>query len=45
MLLQVQRAATDAQRVDFLGRVDGTVITPDDIVAAIEGKESAYHAQ
>ena len=45
MLLQVQRAATDSQRVDFLGRIDGTVITPDEIVAAYEGKEDMTHAQ
>ena len=45
MLLQVQRAATDTQRVDFLGRIDGTVITPDEIVAAFEGKEDMTHAQ
>ena len=45
MLLQVQRAAADTQRVDFLGRIDGTVITPDEIVAAFEGKEDMTHAQ
>lgn len=45
MLLEVQRAAAGAVKVDFLGRLDGTVISPEEMVAAIEGKEVPYHAQ
>ena len=45
MLLELQRAAAGAAKIDFLGRLDGTVISPEEIVAAIEGKEGQYHAQ
>ena len=39
MLLEVQRAAAGALPVDFLGRVDGTVISPDDILAKLDEME------
>ena len=39
MLLEVQRAAAGALPVDFLGRVDGTVISPADILAVLEESE------
>ena len=39
MLLEVQRTVGGALPVDFLGRVDGTVISPDDILAKLEETE------
>ena len=45
MLLEVQRAAAGALPVDFLGRIDGTVISPEDILAALEEKEGSRHAE
>lgn len=39
MLLEVQRAAAGALPVDFLGRVDGTVISPNDILAKLDEME------
>ncbi len=39
MLLEVQRAAAGALPVDFLGRVDGTVISPADILARLDEME------
>ena len=45
MLLEVQRVAGSDIKIDFLGRIDGTVITPDEIVSAYEGKEDSRHAQ
>ena len=44
MLLEVQRAAADALSVDFLGRIDGTVISPDDILAKLR-EGVASHAE
>ena len=39
MLLEVQRTAAGALPVDFLGRVDGTVISPNDILAKLDEME------
>lgn len=35
MVLEVERVVKDACRIDFLGRYNGTVITPDDLLAKI----------
>ena len=45
MLLEVQRAAAGALPVDFLGRIDGTVISPDDILAKLDEMEGNHHAE
>ena len=45
MLLEVQRTVAGALPVDFLGRVDGTVISPDDILAKLEEMEGRHHAE
>ena len=45
MLLEVQRTVAGALPVDFLGRVDGTVISPDDILAKLDEMEGAHHAE
>ena len=45
MLLEVQRVVGGALPVDFLGRIDGTVITPQEILDKLEGKEGASHAE
>ena len=45
MLLEVQRTAAGALPVDFLGRIDGTVISPDDILAKLEEREGESHAE
>ena len=45
MLLEVQRAAAGALPVGFLGRVDGTVISPADILAKLEEMEGNNHAE
>ena len=39
MLLEVQRSAEGRVPVDFLGRIDGTVISPADILAKLNEKE------
>ena len=45
MLLEVQRAAAGALPVDFLGRIDGTVISPGDILAKLDEMEENHHAE
>ncbi len=45
MLLEVQRAAAGALPVEFLGRVDGTVISPADILAKLDEMEGTHHAE
>ena len=45
MLLEVQRCAAGALPVDFLGRVDGTVISPADILAKLDEMEGTHHAE
>lgn len=35
MLMEVQRAVKGNVPVSFVGKIDGTTITPDDILAAI----------
>ena len=45
MLQEVQKAAAGALPVDFLGRVDGTVISPDDILAKLDEMEGTHHAE
>ena len=45
MLLEVQRAAAGALPVDFLGRIDGTVISPADILAKLSEMEGKNHAE
>ncbi len=40
MLLEVQRAVGGAVPVDFLGRVDGTVISPRDILEKLKETEA-----
>ncbi len=45
MLLEVQRAAAGALPVDFLGRIDGTVISPADILAKLNETEGSHHAE
>ena len=45
MLLEVQRAAAGALPVDFLGRIDGTVISPGDILAKLDEMEGNHHAE
>ena len=45
MLLEVQRAAAGTLPVGFLGRVDGTVISPADILAKLEEMEGNNHAE
>ena len=45
MLREVQRTVGGSVSVDFLGRVDGTVITPDEILAKLSEKEGEKHAQ
>lgn len=37
LLLEVQRVAAGRCRIDFIGRVDGTVITPDEIADKVRG--------
>ena len=44
MLLEVQRCVAGALPVDFLGRIDGTVISPDDILAKLR-EGAASHAE
>jgi 2-oxoglutarate ferredoxin oxidoreductase subunit alpha len=44
MLLEVQRTVAGALPVDFLGRVDGTVIPPEDILAKLR-EEGQRHAE
>ena len=44
MLLEVQRTVAGALPVDFLGRIDGTVIPPEDILAKLR-EEGASHAE
>jgi 2-oxoglutarate ferredoxin oxidoreductase subunit alpha len=36
--LEVERCVAGACKVDFLGKVDGSVITPDEILVALEEK-------
>ena len=45
MLLEVQRTVGGALPVDFLGRIDGTVISPEDILAKLEETEGSRHAE
>ena len=45
MLLEVQRTVGGALPVDFLGRVDGTVISPADILAKLNETEGTHHAE
>ena len=45
MLLEVQRTIAGALPVGFLGRVDGTVISPADILAKLEEMEGNNHAE
>ena len=45
MLLEVRRTVGGALPVDFLGRIDGTVISPEDILAKLEETEGSRHAE
>ncbi len=45
MLLEVQRAAAGALPIGFLGRIDGTVISPADILAKLDEMEESRHAE
>ena len=45
MLIEVQRTIAGALPVGFLGRVDGTVISPADILAKLEEMEGNSHAE
>ncbi len=45
MLLEVQRVAGNEKPVDFLGRIDGTVITPEEILNKLAEMEGEHHAQ
>ena len=45
MLLEVQRAVGNALPVGFLGRIDGTVISPEDILDRLKETEGGDHAQ
>ncbi len=45
MLLEVQRTVAGALPVDFLGRIDGTVISPSDILEKLEEREETRHAE
>ena len=44
MLLEVQRSVAGALPVEFLGRIDGTVISPEDILARLR-EGGASHAE
>ena len=45
MLQEVLRTVSGALPVDFLGRIDGTVISPEDILAKLEETEGSRHAE
>ena len=45
MLQEVLRTVGGALPVDFLGRIDGTVISPEDILAKLEETEGSRHAE
>ena len=45
MLLEVQRVTRCEKPVHFLGRVDGTVISPADILAKLNEMEGTHHAE
>lgn len=45
MLLEVKRTVEGAVPVDFLGRIDGSVIAPDDILSKLEETEGRDHAE
>ena len=45
MLQEVLRTVSGALPVDFLGRIDGTVISPEDILAKLEEMEGSRHAE
>ena len=45
MLLELQRTVAGTLPVDFLGRVDGTVISPADILAKLSEREGKNHAE
>ena len=45
MLLEVQRTVSGALPVEFLGRVDGTVISPDDILEKLREMGDLNHAE
>ncbi len=45
MLLEVQRVAGREKPVCFLGRIDGTVISPQDILAKLSEMEENHHGE
>ena len=45
MLQEVQRTVSGAVPVGFLGRIDGTVISPDDILEKLREMEDLHHAE
>lgn len=45
MLLEVQRTVSCTIPVEFLGRVDGTVISPEDILKKLREMEDLHHAE
>ena len=45
MLLEVQRIVGQEVPVHFLGRIDGTVISPQDIIAKLNEMEETHHAE
>ena len=45
MLQEVLRTVSGALPVDVLGRIDGTVISPEDILAKLEETEGSRHAE
>lgn len=45
MLQEVQRTVSGALPVGFLGRIDGTVISPDDILEKLREMEGLHHAE
>ena len=45
MLQEVLRTVSGALPVDFLGRIDGTVISPEEILAKLEETEGSRHAE
>ena len=45
MLLELQRVTRCARPIHFLGRVDGTVISPSDILGKLNEMEGTHHAE
>ena len=45
MLLEVQRVTRCVKPVHFLGRIDGTVISPADILSKLNEMEGTHHAE